>query len=66
MLLSRPVPDKSIFVHFSRDDKPSAHNALSYLSPYKFRFEKTSFKKNLSETLSFEHMNLVAENFVFI
>ena len=41
---------------------------LSYLSMslYKIRLEKSSFKKNLSEMLSFEHMNLVAENFIII
>ena len=50
----------------NRDDKPSANNMLSYLSPYKIRFEKSSLKNNLIEMLSFEHMNLVAENFMFI
>ena len=49
-----------------RDDKPSAYNTLFYLSLYKVRFEKSSFKKDLSEMLSFEHMNHVAENFIFI
>ena len=41
-----------------RDDKPSAHDMLSYLSLYKIHFEKSSFKRNLNEMLSFEHMNL--------
>ena len=32
----------------------------------RLHFEKSPFKKNLIEMLSFEHMNLVAENFIFI
>ena len=46
-----------------RDDMPSARYALSCLSSYKICFKKSSFKKKLSEMLSFEHLNLVAENF---